>query len=90
MAQIITTNDQSITVEPKNGVDFKLEEIQKIIDGYMECVYLPKGLIMIVDEEGKIKNKPVNYAATAIFQAKYGKTDVIVGDVLLCKTNQIK
>ncbi|MFA5934943.1 MAG: DUF3846 domain-containing protein [Candidatus Paceibacterota bacterium] len=90
MAQIITTNDQSITVEPKNGIDFKLEEIQEIIGGYMECVYLPNKLIMVVDEEGKIKNKPVNYAATAIFQAKYGNSDIIVGDVLLCKSSQIK
>jgi hypothetical protein len=92
MAQIITTNDQTIAVEPKNGKDFTLEEMQKIVGGYIECIYLPNKMIMIIDEEGKCKDKPINYAATTLYvqSGNCGESDYIAGDVLLCKSSQVK
>lgn len=64
------------------GFDFtddvpSLEEMQTTVGGYIEPLYLPDGRVMIMDEEGVIKNKPLNPEASVI--AKRG----IVGDVIV-------
>ena len=92
MAQIIKVNGNIVEIEPKNGKDFKLDELQKIVGGYIEIVYLLGGKIMVVDEEGKLKGYPMNPKATEVFQnsCKYFSLDVIVGDVLVCERRQVK
>lgn len=40
MARIIKTNGEIIPVEPKNGTDFQLEEMQEIVGGYIQLFYL--------------------------------------------------
>ena len=62
-----------------------LEEMQKFVGGYIEVVYLNDEQVMIIDEEGKVKGKPINPEATiratrnnAIFN-----NDWIAGDVLI-------
>jgi hypothetical protein len=45
---------------------------------------------MVVDEEGRIKQKPINRAATQIIRAlTIGQWPIIVGDVLICPKEQI-
>lgn len=51
MAKIYRTNGDVENVEPKNGTDFRLEELSAIVGGY---------------------------------------NDYIVGDVLICKTGEVK
>ena len=53
MAKLIKTDGTEIIVHPNNGTDFKLEEAQKFVNGYVEVVNLRNGTIMIVNEEGK-------------------------------------
>lgn len=48
----------------------ELENYQRIVDGYIECVRWDEDHVMIVNEEGKIDGLPVNF--------RYGG-DVIVG-----------
>ena len=86
MAQIIKANGTEIDVEPKNGRDFQLSELQKIVCGYIEIVNLTDGRLMVVNEEGKLKGLPVNDEATKLV----GYNDVIVGDVLVCSRKQIR
>lgn len=52
MAILIKTDGTENIVQPKNGRDFKLEEAQKYVDGYVEVVNLRNGTILIVNEEG--------------------------------------
>ncbi len=85
MAKIVKTDGTVTEVRPKNGIDFVLEELQEIVGGYIEIVNIKDGL-MVVNEEGKIKNLPINKLATII----YNRSDIIHGDVLLCDTDQIK
>ena len=87
MAKIIKANGDTQEVEPKNGTDFSLKEVQKIIGGYMQLVATTDGKIMATDEEGKLKQKPKNKEATKLYQ--YGEHDPIVGDVLICEHGQI-
>jgi len=57
-----------------------LDDMQKAIGGYIEAVYLPLRQMGYIDEEGKLKSKPVNHLASAIFD---NPSDVIAGDMLV-------
>lgn len=59
-----------------------LKEAQEIVGGYIELVKVGSNLTLVVDEEGKIKNKPCNKIITANYGSKiYG--GYIVGDVII-------
>ena len=90
MAQIIKSNGETKTVEPKNGTDFKLEELQAIVGGYVQIAYLRDDEIMVMDDEGKLKEKDLNLQASLRYRRDVNPYDSIVGDVLICKTNQVK
>lgn len=85
MAKLIKTDGTEIIVQPNNGTDFKLEEAQKCVDGYVEVVNLRNGTILIVNEMGKFTKEP-NVKATeiAIKHNALLPGDYISGDVLLC------
>ena len=90
MAQIIKSNGETKTVEPKNGTDFKLEELQAIVGGYIQIAYLRDDEIMVMDDEGKLKEKDLNLQASLRNRRDVNPYDSVVGDVLICKTNQVK
>jgi len=96
MAKIIKTTGEEISVVPENSKDFKLEELQTIVDGYIEIVFLgpdsttKKPMILVINEEGKLNNLSLNEKATEIYQNAVGPYDVIVGDVLYCEHKQVK
>ena len=72
---------KTITVD----CNLTLEECQEIVGGYVQLVYLSNDDIMVIDEEGKLKNKPVNPQAT--IQATRDKAifnnDWIAGDAII-------
>lgn len=72
-------------VQPENGKDFKLNELQRYVGGYIELLTLTGFRFMVVNEEGKLLGLPINAKASAI----YGY-DTIVGDVLICNDDEIK
>ena len=59
-ATVIHANGEYHGITPKNGTDFSLEEAQKIVGGYVEVIHLSSTQIMIVNEEGLIRNLPYN------------------------------
>lgn len=91
MAKIIKTDGTCQPVQPANGTDFTLEEMQTIVGGAIELVYLNDTEIMVVNEDGKMNNLDDNHTATLIFKENYPDTDdYIVGDVLVCNNEQIR
>jgi Domain of unknown function (DUF3846) len=60
-----------------------MEELQSAVNGHFEFVYLPDNLILVVNEEGKLNNLPINEIATSFVLPIMN--DIIVGDVLLIK-----
>lgn len=70
MAHIIKTDGTIIEVQPKNGTDFQLEELQAVVEGYIQIVRLDNDKVMVVNEEGKFQCE-WNGAATTIAKA-YG------------------
>ncbi len=70
------------TKEIKNkNDDPSLSDAQKFVGGWVEVVQVNDG-ILIIDEEGKLKDKPVNEVASKMYADKYGDADVIVGDAI--------
>ena len=66
--------------EPKViDIENTLKALQKAVGGYIETLNVGNNVIMLCDEEGKLKEKPYNFA----FSNKL--SDVIVGDVLFTK-----
>ena len=59
-----------------------LRTIQQLIDGYIEPHRLTDGLVMIIDEEGKLKNKQPNFFVAAL-------DDIIVGNAIFCGENEV-
>ena len=80
-AQSIKSNSREKEVHlHKNNM---LEEMQTAVGGYIEMVQLPEGKVTIVDEEGLMKQKPVNTNASLVA----GRT--IVGDVLIMELEDL-
>ena len=91
MAEIIKTDGTRQEVRPANGAHFTLEEMQTIVEGYVEQVWLDENTTMFLNEEGKLEGLPFNIEATKVFLSHHpGTNDFIVGNVLVCNNNQIR
>lgn len=91
MAQILYANGEVRNVEPRKGNTFSLEELQKIVGGFIELVRLNALQYMVVNDEGLIRNLPYNALATEAFNLAFQpKKGLVVGDVLICDVNQIE
>ena len=89
-AKIIYTDKEAEDYTPKNGKTFALTEMQEIIGGYIEPIRLNDGRMIIVDEDGKSKNKAVNIPATNILRRDHFTTDYIVGTAIVCDADMIE
>ena len=86
---VITPYGRIKEVNPKNGTDFELSELQEYVEGYIEIVSLKDNRVMVVNENGHLEEKPFNAKATEII-GKAGLNDVVVGSVLVCDKSLIK
>lgn len=89
MATLIKSNGEESYVEPKNGHEFTLEELQGLVGGYIEMVPL-SGQIIVCDEEGLLKGLPVNKRATIVARALGWSGDSFVGNVVICDKKYIR
>lgn len=67
------------TFLPSKGKKFSLEEVQKLVGGYVERLRVPEpgGAVLLVDEEGIPKGLPLNRNASEVAGRE------IYGDALL-------
>ena len=54
-----------ILIEPYNirsviKYDGTLEQVQDLVGGYVEAIYQIDGTVLLVNEEGKLQNLPIN------------------------------
>lgn len=75
-------------VQPKNGEKISLEEAQALVDGYVELIHLDGDNILLCDEEGLLKNKPINTLATIQARGLGWKGSYLVGSVLFLKDKE--
>lgn len=57
----------------------ELEALQAAVGGYIEAITLDYGAVMIVDEEGRLKGKPLNDLASLIAGVGIVGAALIVG-----------
>lgn len=69
---------------PKNGKDFKLDEVQALVGGYVELIRLADGRLMLVDEDGRFKRLAMNDAASRLAGLP------IVGNALVVPNSMIE
>lgn len=89
-AKIIYADKNAEDYTPKNGKTFELDELQGIVDGYIEIIRLNDGRVIIVDEEGKNLNREVNIPATNILSRDRYTTDYIVGTAIVCDADMVE
>jgi len=85
MGWLITVDGDIEEQWPEDGQLWKLEELQLAVDGYIEIVRMPSApeYLVVVDEEGKLKKKPVN------FRASSAAGQLIVGTALVVNEQEI-
>jgi hypothetical protein len=85
--KLVVIKTDGTVEEVKQDKKPSLEQLQKIVGGYIEPVhgikYEGRTGTMIVNEEGKMNNLPVNREATNLFISSFGPRDVIVGNVAI-------
>lgn len=89
-AKIVYPDKDSEDYTPKNGTTFELEEMQKIVGGYIEIIRLKDGRIIIVNEEGLPQGLPVNIEATNILRRDHSTTQYIVGNAIVCDADMVE
>ena len=83
-----------VKVMPQNKNYFTLDELQKIVGGIVQIVYLKNHvdkdgtpLALLCNENGKGMYKAgelsINKHATLFWEQSYGSTDFMVGDILV-------
>lgn len=90
MAIVIKTDGTKDALQPKNNKVFTLEELKSVVGGYFEIVPLDENYLMVVNEEGKLLNLPINLIATRVYRASRNTDDFIVGNVLICSNKEIE
>ena len=93
MATLIKADGTKETIQPQNGTDFSLEELQKYVDGYIQVVCLrnQEDEILVINEDGK-ERYTTNKTATelALKHRAIFPWDWIDGDVVLCKNSEVR
>ena len=89
-AYLIDVHDNIEEVSPEVGREFSLEEVQRLVEGYIEVVRLKDEAIMIVNEEGKFCKK-YNMIATGIADLHHalGHGAYICGNVVICPSSML-
>ena len=67
-----------------------LEKLQELVGGYIECLELGNGKMLVVDEDGKFKYKEYNDVASNIYVLMTRTSDYIVGDAILCESSLLE
>lgn len=90
MKVLVINSDNKMSVKELDN----FKDMQKIVNGYIEPVYpshayedklMNRNNCFIVDEEGLLKNKPINYMGTLLYNGIYNEDNPhpIVGDIII-------
>ena len=88
-------NEFKIVSDVKDEPDLKTA--QDFVGGMVEGISFPNGDYLIVNEEGKLMQLPLNPEATALWRATFdndnyitGRKDFVVGPAILIKKKALK
>ena len=89
--KVNTTAEQfKLITDKKDEPDYKA--VSKFVGGMVECVSMPNGDLLLLNEEGKLMRLPLNPEATTLWKATFdndnyitGRDDFVVGPAILIK-----
>ena len=61
----------------------KYKEVSKFVGGMVECITFPNGDLLLINEEGKLINLPLNPEATALWRATFDKRQKVIFSFVL-------
>ena len=89
------TSEFKIIEDQKDEPD--LAAAQKFVGGWVQGISFPNGDYLIMNEEGKMYNLPLNKEATKLWRATFtkdkyiwGHDDFVVGPAILIKKQALK
>lgn len=93
-AKLLKVSGEVMEIEPKNGTDFKPDELYKHLQcSLVEVININQDDIMVVDEEGKwASNNVINVNATVLAQENRAIVfwDYVVGNAIVCNRKMIR
>jgi hypothetical protein len=66
----INTNETEFKIIKDKKDEPDLQSAQLFVGGYVECIQFPNGDLLLVNEEGKLMNMPLNPEATTLWRAQ--------------------
>ena len=93
--QVNTKQSEFLLIDDeKNTPDLK--GAQEFVGGYVECITFPNGDLLIINEEGKLRNLPLNPEATLLWRTTFtkdkyafGYDDFVVGPAIYIKKHAL-
>ena len=92
----INTNETEFKIIKDKKDEPDLQSAQLFVCGYVECIQFPNGDLLLVNEEGKLMNMPLNPEATTLWRMTFdndnyvtGRKDVVVGPAILIKKDAL-
>ena len=89
MAQIIDVYGNVTEVEPTNGTDFTLTELQNYLGGVIEILPL-KERVMVLYRDAHLAGREENRLATREVTRVHGTIGRIIGPALICTQEEIR
>ncbi len=87
---LIKVDGTVVDFVPANKTDYKLDELQKAVDGLIDIVNIPDSeLIFVVNDEGAFTKQP-NVVASLMCSIMFGAQCCLGGDVIQCNTIMVK
>ena len=97
MTKDIKLNECEFKIIKDKKDEPKYKEVSKFVGGMVQGIEFPNGDYMIMNEEGKLKQLPLNPEATTLWRATFtkdkylfGYDDFVVGPAILIKKAALK
>ena len=97
MTKDIKLNESKFKIIKDQKDEPDLKAAQKFVGGMVQGIEFPNGDYMIMNEEGKLMQLPLNPEATALWRATFtkdkyafGYDDFVVGPAILIKAKALK
>ena len=95
--ETLNTKESEFKIIADKKDEPKYEEVSKFVGGMVECITFPNGDLLLINEEGKLINLPLNPEATALWRSTFtadkyvfGHDDFVVGPAILIKAKALK
>lgn len=80
-ATIVRTDHTTEVIDLEAG-EGELRQLQKAVDGLVQPLDLQENITMWVNEEGLLRDLPLNLMPTMLFKEMFDQTTPILGDVI--------